>query len=241
MARRVYFAFHYQRDIFRVNVVRNSHVVEGVAAAGFSDGSLWEEAKRKGDAAIKALIDKGLEGTSVTAVLIGAQTAHREYVEYEISQSWKRGNGLLGIYIHNINDAVLKRPDVMGQDPFVKVGYTGIQTHDWVLDRGYDNIGKWVEGAYNQERANKPKPMGREALLGALGVPQPKPSLMVGLAALYAQQPKPTPYSSLLATLYGQQQPKPSTLSDLLGAVSDKPKPSPWDALARRLYDKKAP
>lgn len=223
MARRVYFAFHYQRDIFRVNVVRNSHVVEGVAAAGFSDGSLWEEAKRKGDAAIKALIDKGLEGSSVTAVLIGAQTAHREYVEYEIHQSWKRGNGLLGVYIHNISDAVLKRPDAKGNDPFVKLGYGGIQTYDWVLDRGYDNIGKWVETAYNQERANKPTPIGRAALLGALRVPQPKPSWMEGLALYYAQQQKskPTPYSDLLKAL--------------------EPKPSPYDALLRRLYDKKEP
>lgn len=238
MARRVYFAFHYQRDIFRVNVVRNSHVVEGVAAAGFSDGSLWEEAKRKGDSAIKAIIDKGMEGTTVTAVLIGAQTAYREYVEYEINQSWKRGNGLLGIYIHNINDAVFKRPDVMGEDPFVKFGYKGIQTYDWVVNGGYENIGKWVEAAYNQERANKPKPISRETLLGAMGVPKSKPSVMDGLAALYAQQPKPTPYSSLMAALlYGQQRPKPSPLSDLLRGLE--PESSSLDALARRLYGKK--
>jgi len=222
MARRVYFAFHYQRDIFRVNVVRNSHIVEGVAAAGFSDGSLWEEAKRKGDAAIKALIDKGLEGTSVTAVLIGAQTAYREYVEYEISQSWKRGNGVLGIHIHNINDFLLRRPDVPGPDPFVLQGYTGIRTYDWVLNDGYNNIGKWVEDAYNQERPNKP--IGREALLGALGVPQPEPSWMEGLMLHYMQQhqAKPTPYSDLLRAL--------------------EPKPAPWSALSLyQLYDKKEP
>ena len=49
MARKVFFSFHYQRDLWRVNVVRNSGVIDGVAAAGFHDASLWEETKKKGD------------------------------------------------------------------------------------------------------------------------------------------------------------------------------------------------
>jgi hypothetical protein len=105
MARRVFFSFHYQNDIFRVNQIRNSHVVEGCAAAGFQDASLWEEARRKGDSAIKALINNGLNNTSVTVVLIGEQTAYRKYVTYEIEQSIACGNGLLGIYINNIKDS----------------------------------------------------------------------------------------------------------------------------------------
>src|SRR5579871_2477816 len=102
MARRVFFSFHYQHDIWKVNIVRNSHIVEGCAAAGFHDASLWEETKKKGDAAIKRLIDRGLENTSVTCVLIGAFTAQRQYVDYEIEQSVKCGNGLLGVHINNI-------------------------------------------------------------------------------------------------------------------------------------------
>lgn len=152
MARRVYFAFHYQRDIWRVNVVRNSHVVEGFEEAGFIDSSLWEEARKKGDAAIKRLIDDGLENTSVTVVLIGAKTSEREYVDYEINQSWGRGNGLIGIYIHDIEDRE-GRTDYKGDDPFVKLSYKGIKTYDWVADNGYDNIGDWVDAAY--ERAQK--------------------------------------------------------------------------------------
>ena len=68
------FSFHYERDIWRTNIMlRNSGVVEGTSAAGFHDASLWEEAKKKGDAEVKKLIDKGLVGTSVTVVLIGAE------------------------------------------------------------------------------------------------------------------------------------------------------------------------
>src|SRR5271155_323435 len=116
MTRRVFFSFHYERDIWRTNVVRNSGVVEGTAAAGFHDASLWEEAKKKGDAAVKKLIDDGLVGTSVTVVLIGAQTATRKFVEYEIEKSIARGNGILGIYIGGIKDQK-GNTDSQGQAP----------------------------------------------------------------------------------------------------------------------------
>ena len=77
MARRVFFSFHYGRDIWRVNQVRQSWVTKDRETAGFWDASLWEEARKKGDAAIKKMIDDALRNTSVTVVLIGAETAHR--------------------------------------------------------------------------------------------------------------------------------------------------------------------
>lgn len=43
MARRVYFAFHYQRDIWRVNQVRKSNVIKGFESAEFIDSSLCRE------------------------------------------------------------------------------------------------------------------------------------------------------------------------------------------------------
>ena len=92
MARRVFFSFHYQRDVFRVNQIRSIPNVVGCAAAGFQDASLWEEAKKKGEAAIKKLIDDGLKNTSVTVVCIGARTAGRKYINYEIQKSIDRGH-----------------------------------------------------------------------------------------------------------------------------------------------------
>ena len=157
MARRVFFSFHYERDIWRANVVRNSWVCKPDRdSAGFWDASLWEEAKKQGDAAIKRMIDAGLENTLVTAVLIGAETASRKWVQYEIIESYKRGNGLLGIYIHNIEDRT-GMTDVQGLNPFdqlyVKKG--GVDTcfsqlyptYDWVVNDGYTNFAKWVETA----------------------------------------------------------------------------------------------
>lgn len=148
MARRVFFSFHYSRDLWRVNVVRNSAVMEGVSAAGFHDDRLWEETKTKGDAAIKKMIDKGLEGTTVTIVLIGSHTANRAYVSYEIEQSIARGNGILGIRINNIKDRYGSTENP-GPIP-VALAKTGAPVYDWE----YGRLGEWIERAYNT--ANSP-------------------------------------------------------------------------------------
>lgn len=148
MARKVFFSFHYERDIWRTNVVRNSGVVEGSAAAGFYDSSLWEEAKKKGDAEVKKLIDNGLVGTSVTVVLIGSETSQRKFVDYEIEKSISRGNGLLGIYISGIKDQDGKT-DLQGPAPW-KLTQAGAPCYTW--DR--DKFGDWVEAAYKKAHPN---------------------------------------------------------------------------------------
>ena len=122
MARRVFFSFHYQRDVWRINQIRNLHEIVGCAAAGFQDASLWEEAKRKGDAEIKKMIDAALERTTVTVVFIGAQTAGRKYINYEIQQSTARGNGLLGIQINHLKDR-LGNTDPVGATPALLTQY----------------------------------------------------------------------------------------------------------------------
>ena len=143
MARRVFFSFHYERDVWRAGVVRNSWLTKpDRETAGFFDAGIWEEAKKKGDAAVKKMIDDALVGTSVTAVLIGAETATRPYVKYEIDQSIARGNGLLGIRIHNIKDPSGKT-DQWGANP-LPAAYS---VYDWVNDNGYLNLGAWVEAA----------------------------------------------------------------------------------------------
>lgn len=116
MARSVFFSFHYQRDIVRVNQIRNLPEIVDRAAAGFRDSSLWEEAKKKSDAAVKALIDDGLHGTSVTVVCIGAQTAGRKFINYEIEKSIERGNGILGLQIHHLKNFA-GETDLLGATP----------------------------------------------------------------------------------------------------------------------------
>ena len=160
MARRVFFSFHYEGDIWRASQVRNSWVTQpDRETAGFWDAAAWEKVKKKGEAAIKKWIDDQLKGTSVTVVLIGAETSSRDYIKYELEQSWKKGNGILGIYIHQMKDKKSKT----GTKGNIKFGpiFTSpnddkddkkyfvdrFSTYDWVDDNGYDDLGDWVEAA----------------------------------------------------------------------------------------------
>lgn len=142
MARRVFFSFHYQRDIWRVNQIRNIPKITGAAAAGFQDGSIWEETKKKGDAAIKKLIDSGLKNTSVTVVCIGAKTAGRKYINYEIEKSIERGNGIVGIQIHHLEDNDGKT-DSPGKTPY-KLTANNYKVFKYV---NHEKLAKRVEDA----------------------------------------------------------------------------------------------
>ncbi len=73
-------------------------------SAGFFDHSEYVEAKKQGDEGIKRMILKNLRNTTVTVVLIGAETAYRPWVKYEVEQSIAQKNGLLGIYIDHLKD-----------------------------------------------------------------------------------------------------------------------------------------
>lgn len=154
MAHRVFFSFHYERDIWRVSQIRNSWFTHGsYYEAGYIDAAGWEAVKKGGDLAIKRWISDNLEGTTVTVVLIGSETAYRPWVKYEIMESIRRGNGLLGVYIHNVKSNTDVPYDPMGGNPFIVLHLDGYATYDWVGDKGYNNFGDWVEKAYQQARA----------------------------------------------------------------------------------------
>ena len=123
MAKRVYFAFHYQDVIdFRANVVRNHWVTkEHRDDAGYFDKSIWEEAKKPGGIGLKRLINSGLDNTSVTCVLIGSQTYARPWVRYELLKSFKLGNVLMGVHINSIKGKDQKTKP-LGPNPLQNVG-----------------------------------------------------------------------------------------------------------------------
>lgn len=104
MARHTFFSFRYAH-VFRVNQIRSMTNIVGSAAAGFSDASLWEDAKNK-PAKIQSMIDAALKGTTVTVVCISYGIKNRKWIDYEIDKSLKRGNGLLGIQIHHLKDPI---------------------------------------------------------------------------------------------------------------------------------------
>jgi hypothetical protein len=123
MAKRVFFSFHYQDVIdFRANVVRQHWVTKpDREEAGFFDASVWETAKKTNPTAVKRLIHSGLDGTSVTCVLIGSQTYARPWVRYEIMKSFRKGNGILAVHINSITGKD-QRTKPQGPNPLQYLG-----------------------------------------------------------------------------------------------------------------------
>lgn len=156
MARKVFFSFHYDRDVRRVVQIRNSWVArpEGEAQP-FYDRAEFEEAKKRAGG-IEQWIEDQLKGTSVTVVLFGAETYEREWVRHEIKRSYELGKGILAIDIHSVKDPQLGT-DVQGKNPLDywqvekndrKLPLTSLyKTYDWVRDNGYANMPSWIEAA----------------------------------------------------------------------------------------------
>jgi hypothetical protein len=144
MARRVFFSFHYDQDVWRANQVRNCNVVAGVESAGFFDHSEYEEAKKSGTEGIQRMILKNLRNTSVTVVLIGTETASRPWVRYEIAQSIAQKNGLVGIHIHHLKHHNSDTSFFRGPKPVVPSGIE-FPTYDW--DKDLERFRKEIEAA----------------------------------------------------------------------------------------------
>ena len=140
MARKVFFSFKYD-DVQRAMNVRNSNVISGALKSGFIDKADFEAVEKQGDKAIQKWIDEQLTGTSVTVVLVGANTNKSKWVKYEIEQSIARGNGLLTIDISKIADLNGNTTDCCS------LRAQGYMHYLWNKDSGRDNLGTWVESA----------------------------------------------------------------------------------------------
>lgn len=154
MARRVFFSFHYARDVRRIVQVRNSWVVRPDGEAPpFYDKAEFEQVKRR-VGGIEKWIETQLAGTSVTVVFFGRETFDRPWVRHEIKRSYELKKGILAIDIHNVKDPQLGS-DTQGKNPLsywnakrngVDVSFDQIyKTYDWVRDNGYTNLPAWIE------------------------------------------------------------------------------------------------
>ena len=153
MARKVFFSFHYERDAWRASQVRNCNIIATEDEFGFIDSVDWEKLQREGDEAIERWINTQLKGTSVSVVLIGTETSSRPWVRYEIVRSWNRGNGIVGVWIHNLKDKD-GTVDAPGQNPldhFQLADGTRLsaicKVYEWSGGDGRNHLGEWVEEA----------------------------------------------------------------------------------------------
>ncbi len=98
--RKIFYSFHFDNDVFRVQQIRNIGSLEDNKPVSANE---WEKVKKGGDAKIEEWIDDNMHGRSTVIVLIGEETHKRKWVKHEIKKAWNEGKTLLGIYIHNIN------------------------------------------------------------------------------------------------------------------------------------------
>ena len=158
MSRKAFYSFHFKPDSWRASQVRNIGVVDGNQPVSDND---WEDVKKGGDSAIQEWIDNQLASRSCTIVLIGENTAGREWIKYEIEKSWNDGKGVFGIYIHNLKDKDGEQSS-KGRNPFddftihrdneklssiVKTYNPPYSTSTDVYDYIKRNLEDWVEEA----------------------------------------------------------------------------------------------
>lgn len=119
MARRTFYSFHYKPDNWRASQVRNMGVIEGNRPCSDND---WETITGGGDDKIKKWIAEQMDGKSCVVVLIGANTAGRKWINYEIVKGWNDGKGVVGVYVHNLLDSNEDQSS-KGANPFASIRY----------------------------------------------------------------------------------------------------------------------
>lgn len=152
--RQVFYSFHFDNDVMRVQQIRNIGVIEGNTPVSAND---WEELKRKGDSAVEKWIDDNMKNRSCVIVLVGQRTAYRKWVKYEIEKAWNDRKGLMGIYIHNIR-CPRTGTCTQGINPFDQVTLNNgkklsgiVKCYDPKYSDAYNdianNIDAWIEEA----------------------------------------------------------------------------------------------
>jgi hypothetical protein len=160
MAKSTFVSFHYSHDHWRVQQVLNMGAIEGQTIV---NAQSWENVKRKGEQAIKNWIEEEMKYKRAVVVLVGSQTASRQWVRYEIAKAWNDRRPLVGIRIHGLKDSNLKT-DSPGANPFQQFKLeSGGTIADYVTlhnPAGADspkvhanikaNLTSWVENAYKR-------------------------------------------------------------------------------------------
>ena len=164
--RQIFYSFHYDNDVFRVQQIRNIGALEDNKPVSHND---WETVKRGGDKAIEKWIDNNMRYRSCVVVLVGYETAKRKWVDYEIRSAWDAGKAVVGIFIDDLID-----PRYSSQPPLYGKSYKGSNPFDNIrLSNGHllssyiechtppstgtykhisENIENWIEAAINSRK-----------------------------------------------------------------------------------------
>lgn len=150
MAKSVFYSFHYDRDVHRVQLVRNINSIDGTPSL---NGQEWETVRRQSQDTVTKWIDAQMNYKKAVIVLIGQQTSTRPWVKYEIQRAWSMKKPLLGVRIHGLasmNDGA----DRAGGDPFAAAGISGVPIYDPTVIRWGGAID--TKATYAALKANLP-------------------------------------------------------------------------------------
>jgi MTH538 TIR-like domain (DUF1863) len=151
--RQVFYSFHFDHDVMRVQQIRNMGVIEGDEPVSANE---WEQLKRK-SGGVEKWIDDNMKYRSCAIVLIGEDTSKRPWVKYEIKKAWNDKKGLFGIYIHNLKHPITGTC-TQGTNPFTQFSFKKkngtaavIPVYNPSTSDAYGdikkNIDKWAEDA----------------------------------------------------------------------------------------------
>lgn len=123
MKRQVFYSFNYGEDAWRASQVRNMGIVDGNRPATDNE---WQDVSRGGPLAIRRWINQQMKYRSALVVLIGANTANRYWINYEIEHAWKEHMGVVGVYINRLLDQY-GRATYAGQNPLDAFSIQNVQ------------------------------------------------------------------------------------------------------------------
>jgi len=157
--RKVFYSFHYDNDVFRVQQIRNMGALEGNEPVSKNN---WETVKNGGKAAIENWIENNMLNKSCVVVLVGEDTHQRKWVKHEIKKAWNDGKGLVGIYIHNLKDPK-EGTCTKGTNPFEQIEFNNgeklskyVECYNPKSSDAYndikENLVDWIEEAINNRK-----------------------------------------------------------------------------------------
>lgn len=149
MARSIFASFHYAADAERVQQVLKMGAIEGDSRVTAQE---WESVKFKTDAAIQNWIHTQMLRKSAVVVLVGAETAGRKWVNYEIRKAWDDKRPLVGIRIHGLKN-LAQQTSRPGPNPFSKIGLKNGRTLDSYVAL-HDPVGSDSKAVYASIAAN---------------------------------------------------------------------------------------
>lgn len=164
MATSSFTSFHYERDHWRIQQVLKMGAIEGQP---IMSPQKWEEVKKDGVKAIEKWIADQMKGKSAVVILVGKETASRDWVDYEIRKAWNDKKPLVGIRIHGLKDQD-GLTDTQGANPFANITIGGVTlssrvslhaptgTNSQAIYQNIDaNLATWVAGPTSEFQVSR--------------------------------------------------------------------------------------